>query len=312
MSENTMEAIFLPIVGLVLVCMFLLPGCARAQAQQQDIWREVTLGSVPVEDGTMEYCRFGQGEKTLVILPGLGIQSVMLSAQAIAQAYEQIARTHTVYVFERRNPLPQTCSVPDTARDTARALEAIGLEHVCLMGASYGGMVAMTLAIEAPERVDKLVLAATSANVTREEYRVIENWIRLAESGDAAALVLAFGEALYPRETAEQLRESMIDAARTVTQEDLRRFIILARGIRGFDVQAQLERIACPVLAVGDLQDHVLGPEGIRNIAQRLRDRPGFECIMYDGYGHAVYDLAPDFKERICRFLSQPEQEGKN
>ena len=28
-------------------------------------------------------------------------------------------------------------------------------------------------------------------------------------------------------------------------------------------------------------------------------------CIlcMYDGYGHAAYDMAPDYKERILEFL---------
>ena len=35
---------------------------------------------------TMQYFRFGTGEKTMVILPGLAVQSVMGSAQAVAEA----------------------------------------------------------------------------------------------------------------------------------------------------------------------------------------------------------------------------------
>ena len=33
--------------------------------------------------------------------------------------------------------------------------------------------------------------------------------------------------------------------------------------------------------------------------------RDGFECRVYEGYGHAVYDLAPDLIERLVRFFLQ-------
>ena len=40
-------------------------------------------------------------------------------------------------------------------------------------------------------------------------------------------------------------------------------------------------------------------------IAEHLNSRPDFELYMYDGYGHAAYDCAPDYTERLLKFLKK-------
>ena len=40
-------------------------------------------------------------------------------------------------------------------------------------------------------------------------------------------------------------------------------------------------------------------------IAEALQDRPECELYLYDGYGHAVYDLAPDYKQRMLNFFTR-------
>ena len=44
----------------------------------------------------MDYCRFGHGEKTFVILPGLSVQSVMPLAEAVAEAYSGLVEEQTI------------------------------------------------------------------------------------------------------------------------------------------------------------------------------------------------------------------------
>ncbi len=190
---------------------------------------------------SMNYFRFGSGEKTLVILPGLSVQSVMGAADAVEAAYRSMEDAFTVYLFDRRNELPPSYSVRDMARDTAAAFRALGLKEVCLFGASQGGMMAQVIAIEHPELVSKLVLGSSSSHVRDEQYRVIDNWVRLAKSGDRVGLYLSFGEELYPPAVFEQYREALIKTASTVTDEELKRFVTLAEGIRGFDVTDELE-----------------------------------------------------------------------
>ena len=262
----------------------------------------VRVETVSADGFQMDYVRFGQGGHPFVILPGLSVDSVIKYAEAVAEAYRPLTDDFTVYLFDRRKELPETYSVYDMARDTAAALRALGLERVCLFGASQGGMIALTIAVEHPECVGRLILGSTSACMDQEHFRIIERWIRLAQSGDAEALYLAFGEALYPRQTFEQFRAVLTAAAKTVTDEDLERFIILAGGMKGFDLTQRLSQIQCPVLVIGSADDAVLGGAASERIASAFAGRPDCEKYMYDGYGHAAYDLAPDYRARILRF----------
>ena len=50
----------------------------------------------------MDFFRFGHGKETLVILPGLSVQSVMVFADAVAEAYQRLANDFTIYVFDYR------------------------------------------------------------------------------------------------------------------------------------------------------------------------------------------------------------------
>ena len=261
------------------------------------------IETIRTEDFSMQFFRFGHGSKTLVILPGLSVQSVMGAADAIAAAYRPIEDAYTIYVFDRRAELPPHYTVRDMARDTAAAFRALGLKKVCLFGASQGGMMALVIAIEQPELVGRMVLGSSSAHVREEQYGVLEEWIRLARAGDRVGLYLAFGRELYPPAIFEQCRQTLIDAAGTVTDAELARFITLAEGTKGFDVVSELDRIQCPVLALGVYEDSVLDSDATMEIAEKLDVRPDFRLYMYIGYGHAAFDTAPDYKQRILRFF---------
>ena len=294
---------------LILALLLLLSGCAGSRAgESADAAAPEPEAGIPVETVetdafSMDYFRFGTGEKTLVILPGLSVQSVMGSADAVAEAYQLLTDDFTIYLFDRRKELPASYSVYEMSQDTAAAMRALGLEDIYLMGVSQGGMMAMEIAIEDPELVHALALGSTSACATEDQYRVIGEWVQLARDGKAADLYLAFAEALYPEELFEQSRELLAEAAKTVTGEELERFVVLAEGTKDFDVLEDLDKIACPVLLLGSMDDRVLGAEATAQIAERLEGRPDFELYMYDGYGHAAYDTAPDYKARILRFF---------
>ena len=265
----------------------------------------ILIETVKTERFSMDFFRFGTGEKKLVILPGLSVQSVMGAADAIAAAYQSLTDRFTIYVFDRRADLPDPYSVRDMARDTAEAFRALGLRNVCLFGASQGGMIALVIAIEHPELIGRMVLGSSSAHVREEQYRVIEAWIRLAEKRDREALYLAFGREIYPPSVFEQYREALTAAAKTVTDRELKRFIILAEGTKGFNVVSELDRIQCPVLAIGVFEDSVLDSDATLEIAEKLDHRADFRLYLYAGYGHAAFDTAPDYRQRILSFFEQ-------
>ena len=264
---------------------------------------EAQIETVKTNGFTMDYVRFGQGERTLVILPGLSVESVTKSADAIAKAYAPLAEHFTIYMFDRRRELPAAYPVVEMAEDTAAAFRALGLAQTSLFGASQGGMMAIPLAAGHPELVARLILGSTAARVDERRYRTFDKWVRLAKDGNAAGLYQAFGQDVYPRHIYEQSRDYLAQCAKGVTQDELDRFVILAEGMKGFDVLDRLRDITCPALVIGDRDDPVFGKETAAEIAERLKDHAGFELHMYDGYGHAAYDTAPDYKARILRWL---------
>ncbi len=248
----------------------------------------------------MDYVRFGNGPRPFVILPGLAVQSVLESADAIAAAYKPFTEDFTVWLFDPRKDLPPGYAVRDMSRDTAAAMRALGLADACVFGASMGGMVAMGIAVEHPRLVKKLVLASTTARMTDERRRSLGRWIALAKAGRIEELYLDFGENLYPPSVFASFREAALQAAKTVTARGLDRFVALAEAARGFDAAGAPGDIACPTLVVASRDDRVFGDGAAAEIAEMI---PGAELFLYDGYGHALYDTAPDFGARMLEFF---------
>ncbi len=259
--------------------------------------------TVKTNSFTMNYFRFGEGKRTLVILPGLSVQSVMKSAPAVANEYAVMQNDFTVYLFDRREDLPPEYSVYDMAWDTAMAMEALGLRDVCLFGASQGGMIALCIAIEYPELVGKLALGSSASEAAAANSGALEKWVSLAKSGDRVELFVEFGRAIYPPSVFEKYRSALAGLGETVTDEELERFVILAGGTSGFNVTERLTEIKCPVLALGAADDNVLGAGATKKIIEKLGDRSDFSYYIYDGFGHAAFDTAPDYRDRLYRFF---------
>jgi len=72
----------------------------------------------------------------------------------------------------RSSALPWRCSTRDMARDALALLVALRVPRAHVFGLSLGGMVASWLAIDAPERVESLVLASTMPGVGAVSHRV--------------------------------------------------------------------------------------------------------------------------------------------
>ena len=73
-----------------------------------------------------------------------------------------------------------------------------------------------------------------------------------------------------------------------------------ARAILDFDARGELGKIACPTLILGGEEDRIVGAEASRELHGAIA---GSELYIYPGLGHAAYEEAKDFNERIYRFL---------
>ncbi|WP_022764336.1 alpha/beta fold hydrolase [Butyrivibrio sp. XPD2006] len=264
-------------------------------------------GMVWTEDFEMGYCRFGFGNKTFVILPGLSVQSVIRAKEAVEASYAMMGGDFTTYLFDRKYEVSEGYTIYDMADDTAKAMKELGLKDVYLFGASQGGMIAMTIAIRYPELVKKLVLGNTSSHVKPEQRAVIDHWIELARDKAPRELYQDFGKEVYPAEVYEQYREYFDNVAETVKEKDLEKFVVLAETIKDFDVTNEIEKIKCPVLIIGAFDDAVLDSDATMEIAEKLDNRTDCALYMYNGYGHASFDTAPDYRKRVYDFLMKTD-----
>lgn len=264
-------------------------------------------GVVKTDGFEMEYCRFGKGNKSFVMIPGLSVQSVMGLKNAVESGFKTMNEEYDIYLFDRRRHVPHTYSISDMASDTAAAMKELGLKDVYLFGASQGGMIAMIIAARYPELVKKLVLGSTSCYVDPKKCAVIDKWIELAEIKDRQKLYNEFAKDIYPNSVYEQLKNYFSDISNTVTDEELKKFVILAKAIRGFDAREEIQKIQCPVMVLGASDDLVLGTDAAEKIAEHFKDREDFVLYMYSGFGHAAFDTAPDYRKRLADFF-----EGKN
>ncbi|MCR5235663.1 MAG: alpha/beta hydrolase [Lachnospiraceae bacterium] len=263
----------------------------------------IQIETVKTDTFEMDFFRFGKGDRTLVIIPGLSVKSVMESADQIAAIHSNVIDDFTIYVIDRRRDLPSEYSVDEMAADTAEAILKLGLKDIFIFGASQGGMIALEIAIDHPELVKKIAVGSTSANLKSQESEAVDEWIKLAKEKKAKELYLAFGKRLYPPKIFDQFKDVLISTAETVTDDDMERFVIFAEGMRDFDITDKLQQIQCPALVTGSFEDEVLDSDMTMEIAEKLDIRKDFELYMYNGFGHASFDIAPDYLNRLYSFF---------
>ena len=132
----------------------------------------------------MDYITFGEGEKVLVLIPGLSFKTVRKFAEAFSFMYRIFAKDYTVYVFDRKRQLPIGYTIKNMADDLAHVMTSIGIERADVIGISQGGMIAQYLTLDHPQLVNKLVLGVTLSRLNDTARNVIGNWVRLAVNRD--------------------------------------------------------------------------------------------------------------------------------
>ena len=257
------------------------------------------IQKVSANGAQIEYFKYGAGKRTLVVLPGLAVKSVLLYKDMVADALGLFGDGFEVYVFDRRLNLPESYSVEDMAKDYIAAFEVLGLKDVAIYGISQGGMIALTLTLLRPDLVSALVLGSTSARVSEASRPVIKEWNTLAEAKNEKGLIDSFIKFVYSPAFVDQFGPMIADSLKGITDEEYRRLAILTGKMNEYDVYSRLGEIKCHTLILGGDEDAVLGKTAITE----LSEIKGSELYVFKGFGHAVYDENPEFKERANEFL---------
>lgn len=179
----------------------------------------------------------------------------------------------------RQSPLP----IARGARVVAAFMKELGIRRPRLVGHSMGGHTALHLAAADPDRVEALVLVASSGLVRGSPWRLAA---RLPAAGLAGAL--------------DFLPTLALDAARAGPRALLR----ATRELLSDDVTPILARVTCPTLLVWGERDVLV----TRALGEALGAAiPGARLVEIPGAGHNVmYDRADAFNQVVLPFLRDP------
>lgn len=261
----------------------------------------VKNGSVKIGNTEMYYVSFGRGSKKLVALPGLsdGLATVKGKALVMAPPYIKFLKNYTVYMFSRKNDMPDGYTIRQMAEDQAKAMKELGIDKAYILGVSQGGMIAQYLSIDYPEMVEKLILTVTAPNANDVVTDAVETWIDMANKGDHTALMIDTAERMYSEKYLAKNRKLFPILARFTKPKSYERFYKNAYAILEFDAREGLKDIKCPTYIIAGDDDKTVGNDAPYLLKQGISNS---EIFIYKGLGHGVSEEAKDFYDRVFGF----------
>ena len=255
-----------------------------------------------LEDCTINYITFGSGDKPVIFIPGVGdgFKTVKGLAIPFAFMYKMFAKEFKVFVFSRRNNLPKGFSTLDMANDIARSMDVLNIEKASVVGVSQGGMIAQHLAINYPEKVDKLVLAITSSRPNDLMTESINTWISLLDKDDFKNMMIDNAKRSYVGKYLKKMLSVAKNFSFLMKPKSYDRFIIQAESCLTHNVYDDLHKIENQTLIIGAGLDGILGVDASYEINSQIENS---EICVFEEYSHGVYEQTDEFNIKIYEFL---------
>jgi pimeloyl-ACP methyl ester carboxylesterase len=287
-------------------------------AGAQPDWREVDwpahLHKVEIDGRFANYADIGSGDDLpVVFVHGLGGQWQNWLENVPRAAQERRVIAVDLPGFGLSEPMREKVTIPAFGEFVIKLLDTLGFERAHLVGNSMGGFVASEVAIQAPDRVARLVLvsAAGISNTSVAKAPVLT-------LGRAATAVAAFTaarhEAIAKRPLTRHAALALVARYPSQLKADLAwEGLIKGTGKPGFhdalraslsyDFRERLRDIHQPTLIVWGEYDSILP----------VRDADEFERLIADSRkvvmantGHVpMVERAEAFNDMLARFLAE-------
>ncbi|GAB3183051.1 alpha/beta fold hydrolase [Hydrogenophaga aquatica] len=239
----------------------------------------------------------------LVFLHGIGGGSAGWHHQQQAfaqQGYHTLAWEMPGY---GRSPLIAPYDFPGLAEALRRMLDAARVERAILIGHSLGGMVALQAWTVMPERIQAMVLAATSPAFGHGSGDFQQQFLaqRLAPL-DAGQTLAQVAERLVPAMAAPNASAaSLAEAKACMGAIPPASYRAALQALVTFEQRAALPTITVPTLCLAAEHDRTAAPSVMQRMAARI---PGAQYVEIAGAGHLVNFERPDaFNAAVADFL---------
>jgi pimeloyl-ACP methyl ester carboxylesterase len=240
----------------------------------------------------------------LVLIPGFGSGAWSWKYQA-----ESLAERFRVLTFDPRGVGASDivegsrASIEKIAEDVLELLDLNAIEKAHLLGISFGGFVAQHIAIHNPERVDRLVLASTSAGGPEHvppEPEILESFVASANLEDREKIHMSQAFTTeFAASSAATVEEFCSELGRNPVRPGVHADQL--RSALEFDSTSDLARISAPTLVLTGNRDTVVPAANSVKLAEAI---PDARLQIVEGAGHMFFVESPAlFNRAVTEFL---------
>ena len=261
------------------------------------------MPKVKVAGGEIYYEASGEGEP-LVFVSGLNGVGRYWQPQVPV-----FSRRFRVITYDQRGTgesdrLQRAFSVDEMASELAELMDALDVPRAHIVGLSTGGAIGQTLAIEKPERVNRLVMCSTWTHCDPWFRRLFEARRLMYRTAGPELHAMFHPLWLYPpdyvnehdAELDEERRRSA--AAAPPVEVSVGRIDALLK----FDRRAGLGRIKAPTLIIASDNDYITPSYYAKSLAEAI---PGSRLEILQGGGHSISKTrAETFNRLVLAFLA--------
>ena len=204
-------------------------------------------------------------------------------------------------------------TLSDMAADAVGLLSALDVEAAHIVGASMGGEIAQTIAIEHPSRVRSLTsIMATTGNRSvgqphPETMRALFGGPPARTRDDVIARAVQshtiVGSPGFPADLEAVAETAGLAYDRAYDESAIARQAVAQ--VASGDRTERLRAVAVPTLVVHGLADTLRDPSGGRATAAAV---PGAELVLIEGMGH---DLPPGIWDRLADLIAENVRRGE-
>lgn len=185
--------------------------------------------------------------------------------------------------------------------DVLGLLDALGVPRTHFVGLSMGGMIGQHLALHAPQRLDKLVIASSTSRVPPEAGPLWDERITLARAAGTAALSEATLARWFTAPFRAARPDIMARIAALIGATPVAGFVGCGAAIRRLDLSDQLVAIAKSTLVIVGADDPGTPPAASEVIANAI---PGARLEVLAAASHlCCIEQADAFNRLVGDFL---------
>jgi pimeloyl-ACP methyl ester carboxylesterase len=276
---------------------------------QADRRSDATMKRAPVEGGQLEYETRGDGEPVLLIHGGVIAASYVPVMREPALGRYRLIRYHRRgYAGSTKHEPGASFSIAKQAADAVALLRHLGIERAHIVGHSYGGVIALQLALDAPRVVHSLTLlepAIVQFVPSGAEFgkQTMESAMARYRTGDHAGAVDAFMRVVVAPNWKSDLART-IPGGPEQAERDVRTMFEVetpALGEWEFDTQ-KAQTISQPILHVVGSESLAIFHEGGRVLHSWFPQQ--VEDLTVPGVAHGLHQMGGRYSVAVAQGIA--------